>query len=330
MQVLRSTDRGLECAAGDFAIDPWGEIDVACVSHAHADHARPVSKIVHCSEPGVLLTQRRVGSAEVIGHPYGEPFRLGDATVSFHPAGHILGSAQIRVEVAGEVWVFSGDYKRESDPTCKPFEVVPCDTFITEATFALPIYRWKPTEEVVDEIWAWWQQNVDRNKTSMLFCYSLGKAQRILAGLANKTERPVYVHGSVLPWERVYRDAGVKMVPTEYVTDAEHPTDFAGELVIAPPSASRSTWMKRFRDPDTAFASGWMRIRGMRRGRGWDRGFVLSDHVDWPGLVETVHQTGASRVYATHGKTDVIVRYLREHGIDAASLETTYGGEEED
>lgn len=336
LDILQVDDTGLRCAAGDFTIDPWGVVqgangvDVAIVTHAHADHARPGSRVVHCSRRGAAVTQARVGpDSQVVGHDWGERFELGRAVVSLHPAGHILGSAQVRVEVDGEVWVFSGDYKRDPDPTCAPFEVVPCDVFITEATFALPIYRWPEPDEVMEVIWDWWRQNRARGKTSMLFCYALGKAQRVLAALTRFGDEPVYVHGAVEPLTDAYREAGIEMLPTLRATDVERTDGFVGELILAPPSASRTPWMKRFRNVETAFASGWMRVRGVRRGRGWDRGFVLSDHVDWPGLVETVEATGAGRVLATHGRTDVIVRYLRERGLDASALHTPYGGEED-
>ncbi len=323
-EVLTADREGIRCPAGGFAIDPLRPTPVSVVTHAHADHARPGAEVVHCSSEGAAVTRRRVGDAcAIVPHAWGEPFRLGDATVSLHPAGHIRGSAQVRVEVAGEVWVVSGDFKRESDPTCTPFEVVPCDVFVTEATFALPIYRWAPTEEVVAQIWGWWQDNAAAGRCSMLFCYALGKAQRVLAGLRAHTDRQVYVHGAVAPLTEAYRDEGVAMLPTTHVGDRRG--DFSTDLVVAPPSASRTTWMRRFGAVQTGFASGWMRVRGMRRGRGWDRGFVLSDHADWPGLVETAVATGARRVLAHHGRTDLLVRHLRERGVDAAPLEEGRG-----
>ncbi|MFT4703453.1 MAG: putative mRNA 3-end processing factor [Bradymonadia bacterium] len=330
MELLRATRSGLHCDAGQFVIDPTRKAKVAVVTHAHSDHARPGSELYHCSREGERVMRARVGKdANIVGHEWGAPFELGGVRVSLHPAGHIRGSAQVRVEHGGEVWVASGDYKRESDPTCTPFEVVPCDVFITEATFALPIYRWEPTEVVVREIWEWWQANKLAGKTSLLFCYSLGKAQRVLAGLTQFTNETAYLHGAALPLTALYRDDGVAMLPTESATVEGSGEKFEGALVIAPPSASRTTWMRRFKKSETAFASGWMRVRGIRRGRGWDRGFVLSDHVDWPGIIETVDACGASRVLATHGRTDVLVRYLRERGLDADALETAYGSGED-
>ena len=322
--VLTPAAGGLACPAGDFVVDPLAATTTSVVTHAHADHARAVADVVHCSAEGAAVTRRRLGDGvKIVAHEWGERFRLGDAAVSLHPAGHIRGSAQVRVEVDGVTWVVSGDYKREDDPTCTPFEVVPCDVFVTEATFALPIYRWPSTAQVVEEIWSWWQENAAAGKCSMLFCYALGKAQRVLAGLRAHTDRPVFVHGAVSPLTEAYRDEGIQMLPTELV--GKDRRSFAGELVVAPPSASRSTWMRRFGAVQTGFASGWMRVRGRRRGRGWDRGFVLSDHADWPGIVETVAATGARRVLAYHGRADLLVAYLRDRGVDAAPLAGSTG-----
>ncbi|MBC7794645.1 MAG: ligase-associated DNA damage response exonuclease [Clostridia bacterium] len=257
----------------------------------------------------------------------GEKIRVGDVDVSFHPAGHVLGSSQIRVEHEGNVWVCSGDYKRDDDPTCAPFEVVPCDTFISEATFALPIYTWSSGADTARDILAWWDSNVTAGRASVLFCYALGKAQRILGELALQTDRPVYVHGAVEPLVEAYREAGINMLPTIKVSEVAKGASFKGELILAPPSANGSTWMRRFGDYETAFASGWMRVRGSRRRRGHDRGFVLSDHADWKGLLSTIADTGARRVLATHGFKDVLARTCREAGLEADVLQTEYDGE---
>lgn len=323
--VIELTDKGLYCAAGDFHIDPWRPVERALITHAHADHARSGHArywATHASAP--ILYKRLSADIDLTGVDYGEILTFGDARVSFHPAGHVLGSAQIRVEVDDEVWVASGDYKRDADPTCADFEVVPCDTFITEATFALPVYRWTDTAAVAADIHAWWQANAAAGKASVLFSYSLGKAQRLLAELARLTDDTVYLHGALVPLTQIYRDAGVAMLPTEPVSAQHRKADFAGCLVMAPPSAAGSRWMRRFKDHATGFASGWMRIRGNRRRRGYGRGFVLSDHADWPGLIRTIEQTGATRVLATHGRTDVLVAYLRDNDVDAAPLATEY------
>jgi putative mRNA 3-end processing factor len=302
----------------------------AVISHAHGDHARWGSQAYLGAAASVPVLRRRLGDALIEGVPWGETVRMGEVAVSFHPAGHILGSAQIRVEREGEVWVFSGDYKRAEDATCEPFEPVPCHTFITEATFALPIYRWDPTAETAREIFDWWEANGEAGRASVLFCYALGKAQRILAELARFTDRTVFVHGSVEPLNEAYRQAGVRMLPTRPVSETAKGQSFAGELILAPPSAGGSTWMRRFGPASTAFASGWMRVRGTRRRRGFDRGFVISDHADWPDLLRTIQDCAAGRVLTTHGYADSFARYLREQGIAAGTLATPFQGETED
>jgi putative mRNA 3-end processing factor len=263
------------------------------------------------------------------GVPYEEGVPLGDAVVSFHPAGHILGSAQVRIEIDGAGWIVTGDYKRQSDPTCAPFVPVPCDVLITEATFALPIYCWPDPEAVARDIVDWWHANRGAKRASVLFCYALGKAQRILALLRAFTSDPVFVHGAVHGLTEIYRAAGVEMLPTTPVAETMRGKSFAGELVLAPEMAIGSTWMRRFGDHETAFASGWMRVRGNRRRRSFDRGFELSDHADWPALLRTVEESGARRVLATHGSSEPLARYLREsRGVDAGTIATRFSGSE--
>jgi putative mRNA 3-end processing factor len=247
--------------------------------------------------------------------------------VSLHPAGHVLGSAQVRVEAEGAVWIVTGDYKRAPDPTCVPFEPVTCDVLISEATFALPCYRWPHTSEVADEIWRWWRANREQGLASVLFCYAFGKAQRVLAELMAFTDETVFLHGAVVPLVEEYRRAGVAMLPTAPVA-REKKADYRGALIVAPPSAAGSPWMRRFGEFSTGFCSGWMRIRGARRRRGYDRGFVLSDHADWPALITTIRESEARKIYLTHGYSDALVRYLLESGVDAAALQTAYGDEE--
>jgi putative mRNA 3-end processing factor len=328
--VTLSSD-GLYCPSGGFHIDPWRPVERALITHAHADHARRGSHRYHAPRSGVGLLRCRLGpDATIEGHGFGEPLVFGDAAVSFHPAGHVLGSAQIRIEADGEVWVVSGDYKREADPSCEAFEVVPCQVFITEATFALPIYRWDPIDQVMAELLGWWDANAAAGRASVLFCYALGKAQRVLAEIGRRTDRPVLVHGAIDALLDPYRCEGIALAPTAPVGARTKGESFAGALVIAPPSAFGSPWMRRFGDAGTAFASGWMRVRGNRRRRGFDRGFALSDHVDWPGLLETIEATGARRVLATHGYGDTLARYLSGLGLAAAPLETLFEGEIED
>lgn len=326
--LLVLSDSGLYCPTGDFYIDPWVAVDRALLTHAHGDHAYPGSRSYLAAASGAGLLRRLGDLAAIETVEYGETRRIGEALVSFHPAGHILGSSQIRIEAEGQVWVFSGDYKRDPDPTCRAFEAVPCDVFITEATFALPIYRWDPTGKVIDEILRWWEGNVRAERASVLYAYSLGKAQRILAELAIRNDRKVYVHGAVESMVEAYREAGIRMAPTEKVGESQRGRSFAGELVLAPPSAFGSRWMKRLTPASTAFASGWMRLRGTRRRRGFDRGFALSDHADWPSLLRSVRESGARKVLVTHGHGDALVRFLQESGLDASPLKTKFGDEE--
>jgi putative mRNA 3-end processing factor len=319
--LLQPRPEGLYCPAGNFFIDPMLPVAQAVVTHAHGDHARPGSGHYQVAAAGIGLMRERLGADSTIdAHAYGERFAMGEVTVSLHPAGHVLGSAQVRMEHAGRVVVVSGDYKRDPDPTCVPFEAVPCDVFVTESTFGLPVYRWPPMDQVIDELLAWWDDCARRKVPAVLFCYALGKAQRILAELARRTDRTVHLHGAMLRLVESYREAGVAMVPTEPVSESAHGRDFAGELIMAPPSAAGSPWMKRFAKASTGFASGWMQIRGNRRRRGYDRGFVVSDHADWPGLLRSIEQSRASRIYVTHGNGETLIRHLRDQGHDAVAL----------
>ncbi len=328
IDLLPSSPAGLFCPQGRFHVDPWAPVPLAVVTHAHADHARPGSEAYLCAAPGVALLERRLGpDAAIRGVPYGERVSLGDTVVSFHPAGHVLGSAQVRVERDGAVWVMTGDYKRQPDPTCAPFEPLTCDVLITEATFALPIYCWPDPAGVAREIVAWWHANREAKRASVLFCYALGKAQRILALLRAVTDVPVFVHGALHGLTEIYRRTGVAMLPTTPVAETMRGKSFAGELVLAPEMAIGSTWMRRFGDHETAFASGWMRVRGNRRRRSFDRGFELSDHADWPALLRTVDESGARRVLATHGSAEPLARYLREaRRLDAGTIVTPSNG----
>ena len=325
--MLTETPAGLYCEAGDFFIDPWGATPRALITHAHGDHARPGSQAYLCAAACAPLLTRRLDPAPIQTLAYGERLTLGSVTVSFHPAGHVLGSAQIRIEGPGGVWVISGDYKRAADPTCAPFEPLRCDVFVTESTFALPVYHWDPAAAVIADLDAWWRQNAERGLTSVVFCYTIGKAQRLLAELASITDRPVLVHGMLQAAIDVYRDAGVRMLPTQPLLERPRGTSLAGELVLAPLSARGTPWMRRLGALSDALASGLMRVRGVRRQRAYDRGFVLSDHADWPALRGTIADTGAARVLATHGHAETLARYLREQGRDAGVLRTAWEGE---
>jgi putative mRNA 3-end processing factor len=319
--LITVTEQGLYCAAGGFHIDPCRPVAQAVITHAHADHARSGSRHYWCSAAGLALTRARVGhGGGITAVEYGQPFTLGDARVSLHPAGHVLGSAQVRVEAAGAVWVVSGDYKREADPTCAPFEPLPCDVFVTEATFAQPAYRWPAPDEVAREIFDWWQACKARGECAVLCCYALGKAQRVLAELTRFSAETVYLHEAITPIVKLYRKAGVAMLPTDAVGNQPKFFDWAGRLLLAPPGAAGTPWMKRFRPCATGFASGWMGVPGSGRRRAWDRGFILSDHADWNGLLHSIEQTGARRVLAMHGNTEMLVDVLKARGIDAAAL----------
>lgn len=313
---------GLECAAGAFHVDPAEPVARALITHAHADHVRPGGGEYWCAAPAAALVARRAGpEATVHAIPFGEPLRFGPVTASWHPAGHMLGAAQIRLERDGEVWVVSGDYKRQPDPTCQPFEVLRCDVFVSEATFGLPIYRWPDPLDVIDELVDWWRAGAEAGRASVVFAYAVGKSQRILGHLAGRElPGPIWLHGAPAAFNDLYHDAGVTLAETAgLVVDAKK-KDLASALVIAPLSAQGTPWMRRLGKPQTAFASGWMRIRGTRRRKGYDRGLVLSDHADWPALIRTIDETGARRVRFWPGHGEVLARHLREQGRDAVAM----------
>jgi putative mRNA 3-end processing factor len=326
--VLIETAAGLFCPAGDFYIDPWAPVARAVITHAHGDHARHGSTAYMCVSDCAPLLARRFGPSTLIeAQPYGTSITLGSTRVSFHPAGHIRGSAQVRIEGGEGTWVVTGDFKRAADPTCAPFEPVTCNTFVTESTFGLPIYRWDPTDDVIRQIVSWWDDNRMRGLASVLFCYTIGKAQRVLAELTKYTERAVLVHGMMLPMIEAYRAAGVHMLPTSALIERPRGSSVAGELVLAPLSARGTPWMRRLGDLSDAFVSGLMRVRGVRRQRAYDRGFVLSDHADWPDLLKTIEETGASRVLATHGHAEPLARFLATRGFESGIMRTAWEGE---
>jgi putative mRNA 3-end processing factor len=328
--LIESTAAGLHCAPGGFYVDPWEKVDRAVITHAHGDHLRSGSSAYLCARAGAGLVAHRLGPGAVVETlEYGQSRDIGGVGVSFHPAGHIRGSAQVRLEHRGEIWVVSGDYKRAPDPTCAPFEPLRCHTFVSEATFGLPLFRWDSVDTTVREICDWWDEMRAAGRPAVLFCYALGKAQRVLAELAQCGDRSVFVHGALVELTDLYRAAGVTLVPTARATERTKGKSFAGELIVAPLSARGSTWMRRFRDHSSGFASGWMRIRGARRRRGYDRGFALSDHADWDALVSTVAETQASRVFVTHGYSHQLARYLATRGVETHVWRTAYEGEPE-
>jgi putative mRNA 3-end processing factor len=330
--------QGLYCPAGDFHIDPWRPVARAVLTHAHADHARRGHGHYLATAVSAGVLRSRLGEISLQGLAYGEAVHIngaqGQVTVSLHPAGHVLGSAQVRIEHRGQVWVASGDYytrgaedeAAEHNPTCAPFEPVRCHTFITESTFGLPIYRWRPQSEVMADINRWWAGNADAGRASLLLGYSFGKAQRLLAGL-DASIGPIVVHSAVEPLNRAYREAGVRLPETTLVSDVTDTASLKRALVLAPPAVAGSVWARRFGEASDAFASGWMQLRGARRRQGLDRGFVLSDHADWPGLQRAIAATGAERVIVTHGYEAVMVRWLQQQGLQAGSFHTEFGAE---
>jgi putative mRNA 3-end processing factor len=326
--MVVAREEGLYCVPGRFHIDPWRPVERAVITHAHSDHARAGHEHYLAAADSEPILRARLGELSLDTLRYGERITHNGVIISLHPAGHLLGSAQIRMEYRGEVWVASGDYKVEADPTCARFEPVRCDTFITESTFGLPIYRWRPQVEIFNDINDWWRRNAEEGRSSVLFCYSLGKAQRILAGV-DAAIGPIVCHGAVESMSRAYREAGVVLPETRTVSDVAGKAELKRSLVLAPPSAAGSPWMKRFGDYSDAFASGWMLLRGARRRRAVDRGFVLSDHADWPGLMQAIRATEAQRVIVTHGQVPVMVRWLQQNGFVAGAFDTEYGTEED-
>jgi putative mRNA 3-end processing factor len=325
--LLTVTDAGLYCAAGDFHVDPWRRVPRAVITHAHADHARPGCGRYLCAAPGALVLRSRVGSAAPIDTlRHGESTLVNGVKVSLHPAGHVLGSAQVRLEHGGVTWVVSGDYKLQSDPTCQPFEPVECDVFVTESTFGLPVYRWQDPAAVAAEIDAWWRDNRDAGRTSVLLAYSLGKAQR-LAAMVDPEIGPIIGHGAVMKLVDAYRASGVRLPSIERVPPRTRRMGGGRALVIAPPNVAGSRWLGLFGETSVAMASGWMQIRGVRRRRGFDRGFVVSDHADFPGLLTAIEASRARRVLVTHGFADTLARLLCDRGLDAAVLPTRFTGE---
>ena len=317
--------QGLYCPPGDFYIDPWRPVDRAVITHAHADHARTGHGHYLASAVGEGVLRTRLGDINMQALPYGQTVEHNGVTISLHPAGHVLGSAQVRLQWRGEVWVVSGDYKLDPDPTCAPFEPVTCHTFITESTFGLPVYRWPDSQLIMQDINSWWASNAQSQRASVLYAYSLGKGQRVLAGV-DTSIGPIVTHSSLNALNDVYRTAGVALPATASLTDTDAQTR-QGALVLAPPAAAGSTWLRRFGNYADAMASGWMRVRGARRRRSVDRGFVLSDHADWPSLLKAIQATQAERVIVTHGSTAVLIRWLQEQGLQAQAFQTDYGHE---
>lgn len=327
MPLIEFRKSGLYCPQADVYIDAWKKVNKTLITHAHSDHARWGHQQYICAQPSTALVKHRVNSQAVHGVPFGERFQVNGVSFSFHPAGHIVGSAQIRVEHRGEVWVISGDYKIQADNLCEAFEPIKCHSFITESTFGLPVYKWQSNQLLFDQVNNWWNQNKQEGRTSLLLGYSLGKAQRLLSGIDPEIG-PIYTHGAVETLNEIIRASGYHLPMTSNVTTAK-PSELAGALVVAPPSAFGSPWMKRFKKVSVASASGWMQLRGARRRRGVDRGFVISDHADWDGLNAAISATEAEHIYVTHGYTEIFSQWLNSQGISASVVSTAFEGEQQ-
>jgi putative mRNA 3-end processing factor len=327
-KMLKFSDKGIFCPAGNFYIDPWRAVDKAIVTHAHSDHARGGSKyyLAHInSEPPLRARLGKDINLQTI--EFGKEIDINGVKVSLHPAGHIIGSAQVRVEYKGEVWVVSGDYKTADDGLSGAFEPVKCNTFISESTFGLPVYNWKPQGEIFNKINKWWAQNKANGKQSVLIGYSLGKAQRILQHL-DKSIGPIYAHTAVYNMQKAFVDFGLPIYDVQRWNPNATKEELKGAIIVAPSSATDTPWLRRFEPYSVGVCSGWMQIRGWQRRTNVDMGFPLSDHADWPGLISAIKGTGCEKVYITHGYQSVFSRYLNEIGIAADEVQTEYGGEE--
>ncbi|MBC7947614.1 MAG: ligase-associated DNA damage response exonuclease [Chitinophagaceae bacterium] len=329
MQLVEFTDKGLYCRPGNFYVDPWRPVERAIITHAHSDHARWGSDQYLCHHHTLPLLKLRLGDVRVQGQDWGESVDINNVKISLHPAGHIIGSAQVRIEYNGEVWVVSGDYKTEDDGISGVFEPVRCHSFISESTFGLPIYTWKSQSEIFSEIQRWIKKNEEAGKTSVIIGYSLGKAQRILKCVADVTNK-ILVHGAIWNVHQVLQQNGWNLPEVKRVTPETTKEEIKNAVVLAPPSADGTSWMKKFNPYNVGTCSGWMQVRGNVRRRNTDAGFVLSDHADWNGLLQATKATGAEKVFVTHGFQAAFSRYLNESGTYSAEVKTEYGGEEEE
>lgn len=327
MELLEFTEAGIFCQQAGVYIDPWRPVSKAIITHGHGDHARSGNKAYISTNDALPVIRYRLGEdIKIEGIEYGEEFSINNVKFSFHPAGHIYGSAQVRVEFKGEVWVVSGDYKTTPDPLAGQFEPLRCDVFITESTFGLPVFKWKDDDHTAHDINEWWRHNIEMGKTSVIAGYSLGKAQRIIK-LLDTSLGPIYAHGAVENINNVLRQQGVKLPKTELLTNEISKEKLLSSIVIATPAALNSPWMKKLQPYSTAIASGWMSLRGARRRRSVDRGFVLSDHADWNELNTAIKESGAEKIYVTHGYISIFSQWLREQGYDAHSVITEFEGE---
>ncbi|MFN2458167.1 MAG: ligase-associated DNA damage response exonuclease [Chitinophagaceae bacterium] len=328
MPLIEFSECGLYCRPGDFYIDPWKPVEKAIITHAHSDHARWGSKFYLCHHLTKPLLQLRLGTNNFQSIGWGETIYINGVRITLHPAGHIIGSSQIRVEYNGEVWVISGDYKTENDGISGEYEPVICHTFITESTFGLPIYKWKKQSQIFESIQSWIANNKTHGRTSVLIAYSLGKAQRLLPCIAEVTDK-ILLHGAVYKVHMALVNAGIKLPYVERITPDTQKELLKGNVVIAPSGAEGSPWIKKFSPYSVGICSGWMQVRGNVRRKNADAGFALSDHADWDGLLTSVKATEAEKVFVTHGFQAAFSRYLNENGIAASEIKTEYGEEEE-
>lgn len=328
--LLETNEFGIYCPIADVYIDPWQPVSKAIITHAHSDHARQGHSYYMATHTSKEILKLRLGQdIKLETLDYGQSWVINGVKFSFHPAGHIIGSAQVRVEYKGEVWVVSGDYKTETDNISEPFEVVKCHTFISESTFGLPVFQWKPQTEVFSDINKWWQENASNDITTVLCGYSLGKAQRLLKNL-DHTIGKVFVHGAIANTNDALVSNGISLPPYTQITPQTTKDSFKRNLILAPPSALNSPWIKKFKPFSSGVASGWMNLRGAKKRKAVDRGFVLSDHADWSQLNQVIKETGASQVFVTHGYTAVYSKWLNEQGISAKEINTMYAGEIDD
>jgi len=333
MALIEFTDKGLYCRQGDFFIDPWKPVGKAIITHGHSDHARAGSASYLCHHFTKPILQLRLGDFDYQTVGWNDPVHINGVNVTLFPAGHIIGSSQVKVEYRGEIWVASGDYKVENDGISGAFEPVACHTFITESTFGLPIYNWKTQAQIFTDLQEFIKQNQASGKTSVLIAYSLGKAQRVLQAVKEITNR-IYAHGAIYNMHETLLKAHILPEGTlpliKRVTPDTQKEEYAGSVVIAPPSADGTSWMRKFEPYAVGICSGWMQVRGNQRRRNADAGFALSDHCDWKGLLQAVEACGASKVFVTHGFQSVFSRYLNEIGIEAGEVKTEYGNDDEE
>ena len=329
MPVLEFRPEGIYCSQGDFYIDPWRPVDKALITHGHADHARFGSKKYLCTDIAAPVIRHRLGNVVIETIPYEKELSLNGVNVSFYPAGHVPGSAQILIEIKGERWVVSGDYKVVDDGLSTPFKPIKCHSFISECTFGLPAFNWSPQEQVFKEINSWWHQYTSDGLTPILAAYGLGKAQRLIAGLDTNIG-PILTHGAIEKTNQIMRDQKIAIPETFLVTSKLDLANYKNAIVLAPPSALSTSWVKKFGKVSTGYASGWMAIRGIKRRRAADKGFVISDHADWNGLNLAIKATEAEKIFVTHGYTDSFSKWLQFKGLNASVVKTEFTTTEDD